>query len=336
MREINANQISAVVIVPTNFLHDYLLGSEPVSLQLIKNPAESIHPAVLEEGLGALVTTMNAFAHNFQSEFPEIRTVLEGDADYAKISGLINHLGDKFKAAQDYINPPLVFYTKENPDETNQVNSVGGAANKNSDNSIFPYLLIGMAAMFLLFLAANAMSDLYRELRQRTLERFQTLRDSLLPFLAGKALFAVVILLIGSTMLFGVGGLIFRIHWEQPLALAVLVFGYACFAASLYAVMVALMPDERRAAVLGNLAAMGMSLMGGCVFPVRQLPVFLRENITPHLPTFWFTDTLRDLQYGGTDVAWISTSLKLLAASAVLLALAAVLFRRKFKTGLRA
>jgi hypothetical protein len=342
MREINANKISAVLIIPTNFLSNYLLGRDKVSLELIKNPAESIHPAVLEEGLGAIVTAMNAISRNFQSEFPEWQAVVDGKEDYHKVSGLIDRAGDKLKQAEKYINPPLVSYTKESSElETNQAASAGkttnGAAAKSSSaNEIFAYLLIGLSAMFLLFLASNAMNDLYRELRQRTFERYQTMRDSLMPFLASKALFTVVMLLLCSVTMLGGGGLIFHIHWEHPFALMALTLGYASFAASFYAVVVALMPDERRSAVLSNLAGLGLGMVGGCAFPPQQLPAFLRENITPHLPSYWFVDSLRDLQFGAANVAWGLTLLKLFATSVVLLVLAATLFRRKFKSGLRA
>jgi len=60
-------------------------------------------------------------------------------------------------------------------------------------------------------------------------------------------------------------------------------------------VVVALMPDERRSAVLSNLAGMGLGLMGGCAFPPQQLPAFLRDYITPHLPSYWFVDAMRGL-----------------------------------------
>jgi len=342
LREINANKISAVLIIPTNFTRNYLLGREKVSLALIKNPAESIHPAVLEEGLGAIVTAMNAVSRNFQSEFPEWQAVVDGKEDYHKVAELIDRAGDKLKRAKNYLNPPLVSYSKESPGaETNRVASADGttkavASKNDSGNKIFAYLLIGLSAMFLLFLASNATNDLYRELRQRTFERYQTLRNSLLPFLASKAAFTVVMLLLCSAMMLGGGGLIFRIHWEHPVALMALVLGYACFAAAFFAVVVALMPDERRSAVLSSLAGLGLGLMGGCAFPPQQLPAFLRENITPHLPSYWFVDTMRDLQYGAADVAWGLTFLKFMATSAVLLVLAAMLFRRKFKSGLRA
>ena len=71
LREINANKISAVLIIQTNFMRNYLTARAPVSLELIKNPAESIHPAVLEELLGAVVTALNEISRNFNSEFPQ-------------------------------------------------------------------------------------------------------------------------------------------------------------------------------------------------------------------------------------------------------------------------
>jgi ABC-type multidrug transport system permease subunit len=352
LREINANKISAVLIIPTNFMRNYFLGRDKVSLELIKNPAESIHPAVLEELLGAVVTAMNAVARNFQSEFPEWQAVFEGKEAYHKVSALIERAGDKLKTAKKYINPPLVSYEKEVPaDESDKVESKSGTTNsvalsskstksrgsKNgSTDSVFAYLLIGLSAMFLLFLASNAMSDLFRELRQRTFERYQTLRDSLVPFIAGKAVFAVVMLLLCSGMMLGGGGLIFRIHWQQPLALMTLTVGYTCFTAALFAVLVALMPDERRAGVLNNLAGMALGIIGGCTFPPQQLPAFLREHITPLMPSYWFVETARNLQYGSASGAWGWVALKLAVLSVVLIALAALLFRRRFKKGLRA
>jgi len=300
---------------------------------------------------------LNAVSRNFNSEFPEWQAVVEGKEDYHKVSALIEHEGDKLKTVKKYINPPLVSYEKEAPaDESTGVEVKNGATNsvasksgttKNASakaggsktgatDAVFAYLLIGLSAMFLLFIAGNAMSDLYRELRQRTFERYQTLRDSLVPFLASKAVFAVVMLLLCSGMMLGGGGLIFRIHWEQPWALMTLTAGYTCFTAALFAVLVALMPDERRAAVLNNLAGMGLGLVGGCAFPPQQLPAFLREHITPLMPSYWFVNTARNLQDGGTGVAWGWVAFKLAVLALVLIVLAAILFRRRFKTGLRA
>ncbi len=339
LRQINDNQISAVLIIPANFTRDYLTGRTGISLELIKNPAQSIHPAVMEELLGALVTGLNAISRNLQSEFPDWQKVIEGKGDYKEVAALIERGGNKLKQAERFIDPPLIVYEKDAPAESSPDNStIPGAAKESarktdSLSNVFGYLLTGMAATFLLFLASNTMSDLHREVRQRTLARYHTLHHHLTLFVAAKVLFAVVILLICSAILLGGGGLIFRVAWQEPLALACLVVGYAGFAAGLMAVLVALIPDERKAGALTTVIAMGLALAGGCMFPTNALPTFLREQVAPLLPTHWFVDTARNLQFGGGEVAWVATLIKLLALGAVLLVLAALLFRRQFRTG---
>jgi len=351
MRQILDSKLSAAVIIPTNFMRNYLTGRAPVSLELVKNPAESIHPAVLEELLGAVVTAMNAVARNFQSEFPAWHAVFEGKQDYHEVSRLIDRAGDKLQAAKRYVDPPLVMY-----DKSTNANSAAGGAQKSGETktgattgsstksgasksgpafNIFGYLLIGMSAMFLLFLAGNGMAELHRELRIHTFERYHTLRERLLPFVTGKVLFTAVMLLLCTAIMLGGGGLIFRISWQQPLALVALAVGYACFAAGLFALLVAVVPDERRAAVLNNIAGMLLGLAGGCAFPPDQLPTFLRAHLTPYLPSYWFVNTARNLQSGGGG-AWAAVTLELLALGAMLTVLAVWLFHRRFKKGLRA
>jgi ABC-2 type transport system permease protein len=253
------------------------------------------------------------------------------------------------------IYPPLVSYDKlEGDDVANSQPAASppatGSAGKpastiakakaakssgGDSNGVFAYLLIGMSAMFLLFLGSTAMTDLHRELRQRTFERYQTMRQQLWPFIVGKVVFAVVILLICSAVMLGGGGLIFRIQWRQPAQLIMLAFGYACFVAALFAVLVALVPDERRAGVLNNLAGMALGFVGGCVFPPEHLPAFLRECVTPLMPSHWFAETARNLQFDGGSAAWKAVFLKLAVISVILVALTTVLFRRRFKTGHR-
>jgi ABC-type multidrug transport system permease subunit len=330
LRQVTDNQLSAVLIIPTNFTRSYLTGRERVNFELIKNPAQSIHPAVLEELLGAVVTALNALARNFRSEFPELQAVIEGRGDYHRVAGLVERAGDRLKTLSQFVNPPLVSYERE-------LKAVPkpGESKKGPSFNLFGYLLVGMAGMFLLFLAGHAMTDLHRELRMRTFERYHTLRQRLLPFLAAKVLFAVVLLLFNAAVMLVGGALVFRIHWSQPAALAALTLGYTGFAACLMALLVAWVADERRANTLHNIAGMALGMAGGCAFPPQQLPGFLREHITPLLPSYWFAETARNLQSGGANVPWGWVTLKLALLSAGLLGLAALLFRRRFKAGLR-
>jgi len=339
LKLVNENKISAVLIIQTNFMRNYLTARAPVKLELIKNPAESIHPAVLEELLGAVTTLLNAVSRNFNSEFPEWQLVFEGHEDYHKVSLLIDRMGDKLKAAKKFINPPLVGYEKDEGATTNAVVQSGGkgAAPKNSDRAnIFAYLLVGLSGMFLLFLGQNAMTDLHREVRKRTFERYRTMHQRLWPFVAGKVVFAMVILLLCSTIMLGGGGLIFHIAWQRPFVLAALAMAYAGFTAALFAVLVALVPDERRAGVLNNLAGVALGLAGGCAFPPQQLPGFIRDHVTPLMPSHWFVETARDVQFNAAAGGWEIAVMKIALTGAVLLVVAVMLFRRRFKSGLRA
>jgi ABC-type multidrug transport system permease subunit len=357
LRQLSDSKLSAVLIIPANFMRNYLTAREAVSLELIKNPAESIHPAVLEELLGAVVTALNAISRNFNSEFPEWQAVFEGKEDYHTVSLLIERAGEKLKVAKRLIDPPLVTYQKEEngrssrDEEASAGKSSGGdgahaagkaAADKNGkpkrddSTNVFAYLLVGLAAMFLLFLGNNAMTDLHRELRKGTFERYQTMHQQLGPFIVSKVTFAVVVLLICSAIMLGGGALVFRVRWQHPIALMSLTFAYAAFVAGLFAVLVALIPDERRSAVLTNVAGMALGLVGGCAFPPQQLPGFLRDHVTPLMPSNWFVETARNLQFSSEKVAWGMVLLKLALTSVILIMLAAVLFRRRFRAGLRA
>jgi hypothetical protein len=327
LAQLNDDRLSAVLVIPQHFTSDYLSGRGPVTLELVKNPARSIHPAVLEELLGAVVTGLNALARNLQSEFPEFQALLAGGADYRRVADLIVRTGEKLDTVRRYLDPPLIMYEKEvRPGEA----KTGPALN------LFGYLLAGLATMFLLFQANTGMNDLYREFAGRTFERYHTLHQRLLPFLVSKGVFVVVMLLICAALMLGGGGLIFGIRWRHPLPIGLLVLGFAAFGAAFAALFAALMPDARRADALANLTAMAIALAGGCAFPPQSLPAFLRENITPLLPSSWLAQGIRELEFGSAPVDWPMILLRLMVVAGVLLGLAAWQFRRRFAKGLRA
>lgn len=326
LARLQANELAAVLVLPPHFTRDYLTGRGPVTLELIKNPAQSIHPAVLEELLGALVTGLNALARNLGSEFPAWRAALEEGADYRRVADLIVRTGEKLDTLRRYLDPPLIGYSREvRP----------GEAKSRPGLNLFGYLLVGLATMFLLFQANMVMSDLYREAAGRTFARYHTLHARLTPFLAAKGVFVAVMVLLGAAILLGGGGWLFGIRWQHPGVLALLALGYAVFAAGYTAVFAALVTEARAADALSNLVAMVLGLAGGCAFPPQALPAFLREQVTPLLPTAWLAQGIRELEFGSAAVDWPWILLRLTALGVGLLGLAAWLFRRQFARGQR-
>ena len=331
MAQINANKLAAVVIIPKGFTHDYLTANRAVKLELVKNPAESIHPAIVEEMLATLVTGLNAISRNLQADFPEWRTLFENDRDFdLRATGrLLEHAGDRLDVARAYL-PPLVTYEKQTLPGQPASGLGGGEA-----RGIFAYLIVGMAAMFLLFMADNAMRGLYREVRLHTLARFRTLHEGLGVFIAGKVTMALVVVTIGAVILLGGGSLIFGFQWRHPAILALLILAYALFGAGLMGFVAALAGDEQRADRLNNLVVMILALAGGCMFPPEQLGSFLRDHVTPLMPTGWFVTAARGLQFGGPGAAWLVAGLKLGVLGVVLIAGSALLFRRRLERGVR-
>ena len=59
---VTAGEISAIVVIPDGFTRGYLSGESDLALQLIKNPAQGMYPALIEEGLRTFVTGLNGIA----------------------------------------------------------------------------------------------------------------------------------------------------------------------------------------------------------------------------------------------------------------------------------
>jgi ABC-type multidrug transport system permease subunit len=331
LRAVTNNVLSAAVIIPPGFTSDYLGGGKRVKLELIKNPAQQFHPAILEELLAALVTGLNAVARNFGDDLAAWRQVFTGThAPNLRTAGaLLAKTADRFEAIRRRIDPLPVTYEKE----TRAAAAGADAGRAGAGGNVFAFLLPGLAAMFLLFLADMAMRDVPRELRLHTFDRIRTLPASLGLFLTAKVLFALIIVALCAAILLGGGALIFGFHWERPWAVAVLALAYGLFASGLMAWLTALWPGEKKADVLNNLVALLLGLAGGCAFPAQALPPFLREQVSPLLPTNWFVEGMRAAQFGGAS-GWLIAA-KLAVLGGILLALAAWLLRRKLEAGVR-
>ena len=328
-KQINDNKISAVLIIPKGFTRSYLAGDGPVAFELIKNPAQSFYPAILEELLQVAVAGLNAAARNLRSDLPEWKEIFEkeGRPDMKRIAGLMVRVGDRFEQAGHYLFPPLVGYETTT---RKKAKAEGPALN------VFAFLLPGMAAMFLLFLADHAIRDLYREVGARTLDRFRTLHDRLLPFVISKVVLAMAVVVLGSIVMFGGGVLIFGIRWEKPLAMAAVILAFGLFAAGFMAFIAALARNERRANAVNGVIVMCLSFVGGSFFPARQLPPLFRDHLSPLTPNYWFIEALRALQSGGSDTPWTWAALKLLVLGLALVIAASWLFQRALAKGIRA
>src|ERR1044071_114305 len=329
--EINRDKLSAVVIIPKGFTRTYLSGGGPVSLELVKNPAQSIYPAIVEELLGVAAAGLNALARNLPSDLPEWSALLEkeGRPDMKRLGGTLGRVGRRFEKAEGYLFPPLVTYGRETRHK---------AAGERPAGNIFAFLLPGLAAMFLLFLADNAIRDVYREVSAGTLDRFRTLHGGLGRFVASKVVLAMVIVTAGSVVMFGGGAWIFGIRWAQPLWMGAVIGAFGLFASGFMAFIAAVGRSARRAEAIHSAIILRLAFIGGSFFPAKDLPPAFRDHLSPLMPNYWFIEALRGLQSGvadaGASAGW--AAIRLLVLGTVLVLAASWVFRRALEKGNRA
>ncbi len=331
MKLIEANRISAVVVIPEGFMAAYLDEKSPPALELIKNPAQSFYPAVIEELMAAAVELLNALTRTLGPELTdliELIDVKEGErVSLLNLAALMIRLEEAFVRAEDYLFPPLIGYDTEE--------RLKEARGEEAGFSIFSFILAGLAAMFMLFLASIAITDLFEELKGHTLARIRTLCPSVLPVVVGKVVLSGVVLLIGAFILFVGGGYLFGITWHHPWQIAILCLAYSLFCAGLMAFIASLAGDEHRMNVVGNIVIFGQAFVGGTMVPVGALPSMIREYISPYTPLHWFTGSIRALENGVEGVSWIPASAKLGVGGVILILGAIILLDRFVSKGAR-
>jgi ABC-2 type transport system permease protein len=331
------NQVAAALVIPAGFTRAYLTGSGPVRWELVKNPAQQFHPAVVEELLAVVTSALNAVARNFRRDLDEWREVLNGGTNIT-VRGVGERLmrtGERLDALRRRLDPLPVWYAEETRERPAAGGGAGGGGGGGMQvGNMFAYLLPGLMAMFMLFLADVAMRDLHREIRFRTFRRYCTLPPGTFVFVVSKVAFTFVVLAVGAAVLLGGGSVIFGFRWREPVAVAGLALGLALFAGGLMALLASLIRDERRADQVNTLVAMIIGLASGCAFPSPALPTLLRDHVTPWLPPNWFIETVRAAQFADHPGPWPVTASKLAVLGLVLAALAAWRLRRRLAGGL--
>jgi ABC-type multidrug transport system permease subunit len=373
LRLLRDNQISAIFAVPTNFASNYVRGQSGLKLEVIKNPAQSFMPAIVEEVAAVAVTSLNAISRNLNAEFPKIRAAQTNEEGANRIGDAIKRIGGRLRNASAYINPPLVSYDKfesyEKPNAISapstsskpQESSPQHEADSQSSNSrapsksaspiapakpqqsqgvafnIFAFILPGMASAFLLFIADQSMRDFHREVRMKTLDRQRIAGARAGWFITGKIVVTTLTVAIAAAILFSAGWLVFRVQWNHPGLLALACLGYSLFAAGLMSALAALAPSERRVEVLNSMLLFGIAFLGGSYIPSDNFPRFMRDHITPLMPNYWLIETARSLQRAGDSyIGPLLVVAKLAAVGAVLGLAAAFIIERRLTAGSRA
>jgi len=330
----NAGKASALLTIPKGFTSDVLDG-KPVTLRLLRNPAEGILPEIAEQTTGALADTLDAARRVFDKPIADLRPFLAddgkapGDADIVRISLAVKRA---IEGLSGVLNPPAIALESEMfgnvTAQPEPVKRKGG----NAPSSIFLIVLPGVAVYGLFLVADQGMRDVMTERTLGTMRRQLAGPIAAETIIVAKAAFTAILAGAALFVMASVGALVL----STPVSLA----GFLLVSATLVlavtgtaAVIYGLARTERQAATLGNMIFLAMGFLGGGFIRVEGLPPAVRA-VAPFTPLYWGTQGYRALLEDGAGVAGVAKPVLVLASTGiVLLTVGALALRRSARAG---
>jgi len=322
-------EASALLIIPEGFGDDVLDGGDDVRLQLVKNPAESIKPEIVQQGGEILVTYLDMGGKVLGDEFTEVVALFDQDEfpGAAEIVRVSTVLIERISSLESYIFPPILQLQTVKEKQDGEEDDAGGI-------NVFGYVLIMVSVMALLFVSSRAVMGFFEEEKTGMIRRQLVAPISIRHILAGRIAYSVALALIVEILLLGAGMLLGWIDTNGGLLGAVLIMTvYSVATAGLMTVIYGLSRTEKQGALLGFIIIMGMSVLGGSMMPVDNFPAGLQR--LSHLTlNYWAVDGLLDQLVFKNPLVDVTLHLGILAAFAVVtLVVGASLAQRKLRAG---
>lgn len=313
---------TALLHIPAGF-GQAVLKSEPVTLELVTNPAQRILPGLVEGVLDVVVDAVFYVQQVFGDVLermiqdpPKGRRTL-ASLEVAAISISIN---DAVESISEVLDPLLIEVVTENDEPAE------GGGGFNFGALLFP----GILFMSLLFVAQGMSEDMWRERNQGTLRRLLTTPRSIGAFLAGKLLVAAMFMLAVVTvgLLFGV------VFFDLPLSAlpGAVLWGAlsGTMMLSLFILVQLLAGSQRGGSTLTNMVLFPLMFLGGSFFPFEQMPPWM-ASVGQYTPNGWALVQFKAILDGTAELPTVALSLGvMLLFGAVLTTLSALRLRAGF------
>jgi ABC-2 type transport system permease protein len=189
----------------------------------------------------------------------------------------------------------------------------------------------GWAVMFLMFAMTGAASALFEEKQAGLFHRLLAGMASRSQILWSKFLYCAALGLLQMAVLMIFGDLVFDIVTSPAQILPLVIVCTATAAASTaFGMLLSSVASSPGAANgLGTLLILSMSALGGAMFPLFLMPVFMQEVIAPFTLTYWAMDGILAVLWRDAGIIGILPQTGvLLAITAAVLAIALRRFNR--------
>jgi linearmycin/streptolysin S transport system permease protein len=296
-RDVRVDTVSAAVVVPPGF-GERLARGQDVTVELIAEPT-STRAAIVQASVRAAVGDEAV-------RVAAARLYADADAD-AGGSG-------EARTAVDAV--------AEDTPRVRVVVATTGEDDGSEDVDVFGYVAPSNLVLFTFVNTVVAGTLVAVDRRLGITRRMLATPHGTGTILAGIGASKLAFALGQSTLIIVAGSVLFGVRWGDPLAAALLVvlFAAVATAAGLLVGSAARDPDQAQAVVVP--AAIGLAMLGGCMWPLEVVPPVMRAvgHVSPHA---WAMDAWATLVFDGGGVSSIALELAVLTGFALVLGLLA-------------
>jgi ABC-2 type transport system permease protein len=322
---IEDGEASALVHIPAGFTDDFLKG-EPITLELVKNPAHQFLPQVVEEGMSIGAVVLSQASRVLGPELEQISGLVDSQDNPSdlQISALSVGINRKMNQLERYLFPPIIDFES--------VTLKAEDKEESPDVSILSYFLPGLSILGILFLAQGATRDILRERESGLLRHLLTAPVSVGDYLFGKCLSVFLVTSLGFGVLVAVG-VAAGASWGSPPAVVALLLASSLASSGTLLLIMSLVRTERQGDAITTTVVIVWSILGGTFFPVSQFPSFL-VPVAKSTLTYWANDGFLQLIVNQKSLADIVVNLAVLVVAGALFLVAGAWFlRRKIVAG---
>lgn len=319
---LNQQDIGVVVVIPKTFTQDFFSGNLQAPVRVLQDPTLTIAPSVVKQ---MIISMLDGFAGGgiaYQTVNERINAH-GGTLEPAMIMPFIEAYANWFSAYQR-----ALFHTPDKAVLLTKPPAAQGES-QNSLQTMMGLVMAGQIIFFSFFTGAYSMNSILEEAEEGTLARLFTTPTSRTKVLMGKFLAVSLTVLLQGIILLALGALIFKIRWGNLPAVTLALIGQMFASVGLAVLLVSFIKTSKQSGPIfgGGLTMLGM--VGGLFTTNIAMPDSINRigNLTPQGCALkaW------KLSLAGQPANELALPfLVLLAMGAVMFAIGALMFRKRF------
>jgi linearmycin/streptolysin S transport system permease protein len=287
--EVRLDTVAAGIVIPAGY-GAALRGGDDATIDLIADPASSSEAAVQASVRGAIGNQAVVIAAG---------RAAGGDEASARTAA---------RLARDLPQPG--------------VRSVSVSGDESAGLGSFDYTAPSNLVLFTFINTLVVGALLAGERRQGITRRMLATPHGTGTILAGIGLAKFSFALCQSLLIVVVGAVVFGVDWGDPVGAALVIVLFAAVATAVGLLVGSTARDPDQATALATPIAIGLAMLGGCMWPLEIVPPIMRTigHLSPHA---WAMDAWIGLVFDGDGVGAIAGDLAVLAGFAAVLGLLA-------------